>query len=692
MFRRKTGTMNESKYPKPLGYLLALNLVALLAILILTMDDIRDGLRSVMGMQSIVMALGLALIGLPLARGKRLGMLGILGMAIAAPVIVFLCATLFADAVEMEGADRRVFTLLSFYASAIPLTFLGLVIAQDGWGANLKSVRRLFLMNIVFLLGLVGVTLDDAEAGLKAFMAIQFAMILQTLFLVCLPIVRGWRWRILGLGIMASAGSILITIFCAWVMIERLKLSGSDEAGALVLFVAAIPLNLIALFLLRHGWIAEEAKRRVGGLGNALLALNLLAPIGLYALALGLSDGGSRDGEWLLLVPGWLFAADLALMFLGRGVGGLQPIKPLRGAGEMSFLAAAAMLSVAFLIDESQGGGERDFYLAVGFGVLGLLALHHVMRGFASRWIGQPTQRFLFKWSVRGVFAMTALLVAGVPSYYVVGGWLGERAWAKYKAASEAEGWHYDFADYTGEIPPDDENFFMAKPFSGYLFTQEKGKKPVYHNPAIKEEFEAIVDLRIEPQHRILGRQFVHWADYAQQIRSEAASRRLEKIASATDGTDAEVLAAYFAQFDTLFSELREAAKRPKQHMPLAYENALTMFSAYFSPIKSLSQLLHTATLAKLANGNAEGAMADVRLAFRIVEVMSSETTLLGHLVYTAQLNLAVQCLNDGLHMGGWNDAHLAEWDELLAAQTGLFAKMERATQLERIWGGTTFD
>ena len=49
--------------------MLALNLVALLAILILTMDDIRDGLRSVMGMQSIVMALGLALIGLPKTKG-----------------------------------------------------------------------------------------------------------------------------------------------------------------------------------------------------------------------------------------------------------------------------------------------------------------------------------------------------------------------------------------------------------------------------------------------------------------------------------------------------------------------------------------------------------------------------------------------------------------------------------------------
>ena len=119
-FSPKTRTINEPKYPKPLGVLLALNICALLTLLILTMDDIWNGVRSVMGMQSIVMALGLALIGLPKTKGKRLGMLGILGMAIAAPAIIFLCATLFADAVEMEGADRRVFTLLSFYASAIP--------------------------------------------------------------------------------------------------------------------------------------------------------------------------------------------------------------------------------------------------------------------------------------------------------------------------------------------------------------------------------------------------------------------------------------------------------------------------------------------------------------------------------------------------------------------------------------------
>ena len=41
-----------------------------------------------MGIQVIVLALGLILIVLPKAKGKRRGMLGILGIAIIAPVII----------------------------------------------------------------------------------------------------------------------------------------------------------------------------------------------------------------------------------------------------------------------------------------------------------------------------------------------------------------------------------------------------------------------------------------------------------------------------------------------------------------------------------------------------------------------------------------------------------------------------
>lgn len=97
MVRQKpTRPMNESKYPKSLSILLALNLCALLVTLIFSMEDIWEGVHVVMGIQVIVLALGLILIVLPKAKGKRRGMLGILGIAIIAPVIISLCGQVLA--------------------------------------------------------------------------------------------------------------------------------------------------------------------------------------------------------------------------------------------------------------------------------------------------------------------------------------------------------------------------------------------------------------------------------------------------------------------------------------------------------------------------------------------------------------------------------------------------------------------
>ena len=84
--------------------------------------------------------------------------------------------------------------------------------------------------------------------------------------------------------------------------------------------------------------------------------LNLLVPFALYVLTLDLTNEGNRDEEYLLLVPGWLLLAGLTLTILGRGMGGLQPIKPLAGCGEVSILIAALMLSVMLSVKESWSG------------------------------------------------------------------------------------------------------------------------------------------------------------------------------------------------------------------------------------------------------------------------------------------------------------------------------------------------
>ena len=279
MVRRKaTRTMNESKYPKSLSILLALNLCFLMTMLILSIDEIGDGAKFVTGMtgmQSIVLALGLGLIALPKAKGKRRGILGILGMAIAAPVIILYCGHLFAEAANMDRTEQRVFTLLCFYAAAIPMLILGVVVVHEGWDANPNSVRRQCFLYLCFLLGVAGVVVNDTDLGPTALLAIGFAMISQSLLLICLPIMKGCRLRLIGMGIVTLIGPIPVAAVTARIAKDQFNLRSGDrfDMVMLVVFGTAIVLSLLALFRLRQGWIAEEAKRRVGSPGNIVLAL-----------------------------------------------------------------------------------------------------------------------------------------------------------------------------------------------------------------------------------------------------------------------------------------------------------------------------------------------------------------------------------------------------------------------------------
>ncbi|MBC8244800.1 MAG: ankyrin repeat domain-containing protein [Verrucomicrobia bacterium] len=692
--------MNESKYPKSLSILLALNLCLLLTMLILSMDEIGDGAKFVTGMtgmQSIVLALGLGLIALPKAKGKRRGMLGILGVAIVAPVIILSCGHLLAESGGMGRTDQRVFTLLCFYAAAVPLLILSIGVVHDGWGANPNSVRRQCFLYLCFLLGVAGVVVNDKDLGPTSYLAIGFAMISQSLLLICLPIMKGCRLRLIGMGIVTIIGPIMVAVVADRIAKDQFNLRSGDrfDMVMLIFFAAAIVLSLLALFWLRHGWIAEEAKRKVGVSGNIVLALNLIAPLGLYALALGLTDGGLRDEGLLLLVPGWLFFAGLALMALGRAGGGLPPVKPLRGSGEMSFLIGTAMLSVAILIGETRGD-ERSLFVAIGFGLLGFLALHHVMRGFVSRWVRDSVQRFLFKWTVRGVPALIALAIVGVSAYYALGKTMANSALAKYKAASEAEGWSYDINDYIGEVPADDENFFMAKPFSGFLYTQNVGEKAVYLNPSIKTNVEAILDLRVFPRRRIPEKPYgasitkiVHLGDFADQLR--VGEGRREAI-SPMEGTDREVIDQYFAQFDGLLRDLREAVKRPKQNFPYPFENGADFHVPHLAKFKGLTLVLWHSAPIKLARGDGGGAMEDVRLQFRLFEVTGSDIYLIGQLVHTAIGHIIVDGLIAGLHLGQWNDEQLAEWDKLLTLDKDYLKQWERCMHSERLMTTMTIE
>ena len=222
---------------------------------------------------------------------------------------------------------------------------------------------------------------------------------------------------------------------------------------------------------------------------------------------------------------------------------------------------------------------------------------------------------------------LVGLAVVGVLGYYLIGGWTGARAWAKHKATGESNGWKYSMEDYIGEIPADDDNFFMAKPFNALLFTQELGGKPVYKNPKAKEELDALLDRSPRSVDGGLRRVsndmvFPDWRGFAQRL-STKYSRGKRKGEYAffadeppSDLSNEELIRHYFAQFDGLLSDLRGAANR-RSLFPIAYENGSDTLLPHLAKFKGVARLQYTAA-AKLDRGDVDGAMGDIRLQFRV--------------------------------------------------------------------------
>ena len=349
--------MKESKYPKPLGFLLVLYLVALMGVLFLTVDEIREGLSLVICIQIAAVALGGACVALPSAKGKRKEMLDILGIVTIVPIITFLIPYLFADEiVDWNQLNIQIFSMLTFYASAFPMIFFGLFVMRECWGANPKSARVLFFMNLFFLLGVIGKLATDraVESGVLLG-AIQFAAISSMLVLLRLPILAGWRWQFLGLGAAAFVGPIVL---------------GMWQESYKVFFGTAMLLNALALFLLRDKKLPDESRSRGG---RFFVGLNMLAPVILLWIGYNLTRGGSRDQETLLLVPGALFVLGLVLLFpkraiarKGEDIKNLLPISLLRETGAVSFLVGALMVSIVVLIADARRD-ERDWYIIMGF-------------------------------------------------------------------------------------------------------------------------------------------------------------------------------------------------------------------------------------------------------------------------------------------------------------------------------------
>jgi hypothetical protein len=83
--------------------------------------------------------------------------------------------------------------------------------------------------------------------------------------------------------------------------------------------------------------------------------------------------------------------------------------------------------------------------------------------------------------------------------------------------------------------------------------------------------------------------------------------------------------------------------------------------------VKRYAQVLQLRAIAELQNGQNERALADIKLALRLVDSIRTEPCVISHLVRIAMLQITLQPVYEGLAAHQWSDAQLAALDAELA-------------------------
>ena len=270
--------------------------------------------------------------------------------------------------------------------------------------------------------------------------------------------------------------------------------------------------------------------------------------------------------------------------------------------------------------------------------------------------------------------------------------------WVKYKAESEAGAESADAATYIGEVPKDDDNFFMAK-LSMRCITMKRVSTSI---GIWMDELKALLN-RNDSEYRLEGRLTLHAGEFAEQLRKLGESSvdadqlkkqmemnrdnplqsghpvqveqrdnwektRLKELTETAKykGNDDEVIGIYLSQFDDVLSELvgssvgssfpvhRELASGPLPHL---------------STSKSFAIILSQSAKIKLARKDGEGAMENLRLT-RLTEALAGDDPIgLCRVFQYCAGRLRNWCYRGGVQLRQWTDAQLQEI-EWLARRT----------------------
>jgi hypothetical protein len=282
----------------------------------------------------------------------------------------------------------------------------------------------------------------------------------------------------------------------------------------------------------------------------------------------------------------------------------------------------------------------------------------------------------LLSWrALRAALLGIAILVTLAALLVSFEGFRAGRAWTNYRAELEATGERFFLDDFAPGPVPHEQNF-AATPYILSFWEANGAAEPrasIYHGN-LGESLS--LDSSLLPKGQIkrplrppnfgsyeqgTTTDLNAWADYYQSA---------GMASPAVDAKPADTVLEVLSKFEPIRRELEQAKERPYAVMPPLNHSSIhtdqqKLLSA-FAEFKAAAQFLRLHSAASLSAGNAEDALDNVMVSFRLADTLKSQPLLITHLVRIAVLAVAGTSVHEGIMLRQWNETQLASIQELV--------------------------
>jgi len=311
---------------------------------------------------------------------------------------------------------------------------------------------------------------------------------------------------------------------------------------------------------------------------------------------------------------------------------------------------------------------------------------------FVLSWL--PPLRRLFAKLLRHKLLIVACIVTLFGLFYSVENWRGRSAWNHFQQEWRGKGVGFAMVDIIPTAIPDEENMFAALPWEYLRFSSSNGVITWKYEDRDKQPWLGVTgplhSRGPEVGNMLLGKK-VNLQDWQEFYRGSnnliSAQGQVPTNyfpITSQPQTPAKAVLLALTKYQSTYDQIRAAAQRPKARFWVNYEDGFGALLPHLAKLKGVSQYLRLKAAAELADDQSNAALADIKLSFRISEAIETEPFLISQLVRVSMVYINLLPVWDGLVDHRWNDAQLAELDQILA-RTDLLADYQTGMSGERV-------